>query len=174
MAMDSVTILNATTAKAYATINSIGTRPITQHGFCWALSNNEPTTNDFTTELGNLSTQGTFNNTIHNLIADSTYFIRAYITNDQTTINFKLAEPQMVKLSLFNAQGQLQQQSGFDAVIGNPPYVRQEALKPFKGFFGLQFGEVVPTFEDGFVEEIKGGLLFCFAEGSSTGSFVNI
>ncbi|MFK7948434.1 MAG: hypothetical protein AB8G11_12660 [Saprospiraceae bacterium] len=86
MAMDSVTILNATTAKAYATINSLGTRPITQHGFCWALTNNEPTTNDFTTTLGNLSTQGTFNNTIDNLIADSTYFIRAYITNDQTTI----------------------------------------------------------------------------------------
>jgi type I restriction-modification system DNA methylase subunit len=40
----------------------------------------------------------------------------------------------------FNAQGQLKQQSGgFDAVIGNPPYVRQEALKPFKGFFQARF-----------------------------------
>ena len=69
-----------------ATVNGIGTRPISQHGFCWALGNNEPTTNDFTTALGNLSSQGIFNSTLNTLITDSTYYIRAYITNDQTTI----------------------------------------------------------------------------------------
>ncbi len=32
--------------------------------------------------------------------------------------------------------------AGFDAVIGNPPYIRQEQLTPFKPYFGQVFSEV--------------------------------
>jgi len=35
----------------------------------------------------------------------------------------------------FDEHGRLNPAAGFDAVIGNPPYVRQERLQPYKSYF---------------------------------------
>ena len=40
---------------------------------------------------------------------------------------------------------------GFDAVIGNPPYVRQEQLKPIKPYFAVSFADVYHGTADLFV-----------------------
>jgi hypothetical protein len=48
--------------------------------------------------------------------------------------------------------------AGFDAVVGNPPYVRQEWLAPFKPFFAVAFAEVYQGTADLFVYFFAQGL----------------
>ncbi|MGH2350660.1 MAG: Eco57I restriction-modification methylase domain-containing protein, partial [Chloroflexota bacterium] len=48
--------------------------------------------------------------------------------------------------------------AGFDAVIGNPPYVRQEALGPYKPYFAGAHGEVYQGTADLFVYFIGQGM----------------
>ncbi|MCB0042371.1 MAG: Eco57I restriction-modification methylase domain-containing protein, partial [Caldilinea sp.] len=47
---------------------------------------------------------------------------------------------------------------GFDVVIGNPPYVRQEQLKPLKSYFSVDFSEVYHGTADLFVYFFAQGL----------------
>ncbi|MCB0198025.1 MAG: Eco57I restriction-modification methylase domain-containing protein, partial [Anaerolineae bacterium] len=51
----------------------------------------------------------------------------------------------------FDRHGRLDAASGFDAVIGNPPYVRQEELGAVKSYFSEQFAEVYAGTADLFV-----------------------
>ena len=52
----------------------------------------------------------------------------------------------------FDRHGQpLGERAGFDAVIGNPPYVRQEALAPLKPFFAADYPDVYHGTADLFV-----------------------
>jgi hypothetical protein len=39
----------------------------------------------------------------------------------------------------FDADGKRKAESGFDAVVGNPPYVRQEHLRPIKGYLAGRY-----------------------------------
>lgn len=48
--------------------------------------------------------------------------------------------------------------AGFDAVVGNPPYVRQEWLAPFKPYFAVAFAEVYQGTADLFVYFFAQGL----------------
>ena len=48
--------------------------------------------------------------------------------------------------------------AGFDAVVGNPPYVRQEELTPFKPFFGAVYPEIAHGVADLFVYFFGQGL----------------
>ncbi len=48
--------------------------------------------------------------------------------------------------------------AGFDAVLGNPPYVRQEALAPFKSFFAQAFPETYHGVADLYVYFYQQGL----------------
>lgn len=59
----------------------------------------------------------------------------------------------------FDRHGQsLGAQAGFDAVLGNPPYVRQEALKPLKPYLGQAFPETYHGVADLYVYFYQQGL----------------
>ena len=59
----------------------------------------------------------------------------------------------------FDRHGQpLGDNAGFDAVIGNPPYVRQELLAPLKPFFGQAFADVYHGTADLFVYFFRQGV----------------
>ncbi|HEX8681544.1 MAG TPA: N-6 DNA methylase [Ardenticatenaceae bacterium] len=59
----------------------------------------------------------------------------------------------------FNERGQVDEQtSGFDAVIGNPPYVRQEQLSPLKPYFAQTYENVYSGTADLFVYFFGQGL----------------
>jgi hypothetical protein len=58
---------------------------ISQHGHCWS-SIHLPTINDNKSELGTLSSTGTFNTNIESLNTSTTYYCRSYIVNNAGTI----------------------------------------------------------------------------------------
>lgn len=59
----------------------------------------------------------------------------------------------------FDRHGQsLGERGGFDAVLGNPPYVRQEALKPLKPYLGQAFPETYHGVADLYVYFYQQGL----------------
>src|SRR5437016_7045790 len=51
-------------------------------------------------------------------------------------------EEECFRINVFDWNGafpQIMQAGGFDAVIGNPPYIRQESLSAFKKYFEKQY-----------------------------------
>lgn len=66
------------------TIDATGGSPITSYGHCWSTSEN-PTVNDSKTALGSTMSTGSFTSNITNLATFTTYYVRAYATNDQGT-----------------------------------------------------------------------------------------
>ncbi len=58
----------------------------------------------------------------------------------------------------FNEHGQFDPAAGFDAVIGNPPYVRQEELGPLKPYFAQAYPAVYHGVADLFVYFFGRGL----------------
>lgn len=66
------------------TITGTGGSQITAYGHCWSTSEN-PTINDQHTNLGMTDKIGAFTSTIENLMANTTYYVRAYATNAQGT-----------------------------------------------------------------------------------------
>ena len=66
----------------------------------------------------------------------------------------------------FDRHGQpLGERAGFDAVIGNPPYVRQEALAPLKPFFAADYSDVYQGTADLFVYFFAQGMRQLLAGG---------
>jgi uncharacterized protein (TIGR02145 family) len=81
---DSIEILAERQYRLTGTIINIGEEEITQHGFCWAATN-DPTTSGTSTQLGAKESKGSFTSTISELTADTKYYVRAYgITNSGT------------------------------------------------------------------------------------------
>lgn len=78
-----VTDIEQTTATGNGTIASLGSAAVTQHGHCWAVSEN-PTTSDSLTEKG-AGSLGTFISLMTGLTANQAYHIRAYATNSLGT-----------------------------------------------------------------------------------------
>jgi hypothetical protein len=68
--------------------------------------------------------------------------------------HWELAFPEV----FFDPHGRLDPAAGFDAVIGNPPYVRQEELGPLKAWFATAFPEVYAGTADLFVYFFGQGL----------------
>lgn len=77
-----VTEITQTTATTGGTITSDGGAEITSRGVCWS-TNQNPTINDMLTSNG--SGVGTFASSIENLLASTTYYVRAYATNSAGT-----------------------------------------------------------------------------------------
>ena len=66
----------------------------------------------------------------------------------------------------FDEQGQpLDERAGFDVVIGNPPYVRQEKLGPDKPFYQERYGDVYHGVADLFVYFFAQGLRLLRQDG---------
>jgi len=68
-----------TAAIAHGTLVDLGTKEITDHGFCWD-SVGEPNLGNSTIRLGTLSSTGGFQAQLLELSANRTYFLKAFIS----------------------------------------------------------------------------------------------
>jgi hypothetical protein len=74
-----------TSAVLNGSIDIIADFPVLSHGFCWN-TNANPTISDAKTERGSKLTEGYFNDTISNLVYGTTYYVRAYATDETGTV----------------------------------------------------------------------------------------
>lgn len=74
-----ITNITTTTATSGGDINSNGGANITARGICWSVVNQNPTISDSKTTNG--SGTGSFTSNITGLLANTTYYVRAYATN---------------------------------------------------------------------------------------------
>jgi len=79
----------------------------------------------------------------------------ARIAREQRFFHWELAFPEI----FYDANGAPKETPGFDAVIGNPPYVRQERIQPVKPFLQAQY-EVYSGTADLFLYFYERGLQF--------------
>ena len=77
-----VTDITQTTATSGGNVTSDGGANVTARGVCWSISQN-PTINDNKTSDG--SGTGSFTSNLINLNANTTYYVRAYATNEKGT-----------------------------------------------------------------------------------------
>ena len=84
-----------------------------------------------------------------------------YLAHAYRFFHWELEFPEV----FFDTQGRLDASAGFDAVIGNPPYVRQEELGELKAYFSEQFAEVYAGTADLFVYFFSQGLNLLRPEG---------
>ena len=89
-----------------ANVTDSGTSAISKAGFCWSTTNQTPTVDDSLNDLTSQLKDGktTLNTALTDLAANTTYFIRAYATNEQGTsysevFTFKTAEAKAPTLS---------------------------------------------------------------------------
>ncbi len=78
----------------------------------------------------------------------------AQLTAERRFFHWELEFPEV----FFDTHGQLNPAAGFDAVIGNPPYVRQEELGPYKAYFAQTYPEVYAGTADLFIYFFAQGL----------------
>ena len=93
--------ITAASALLGGTITKDGGAPITERGVCWATTTS-PTTSNNKLAIGNGT--GSFSNIISTLIANTTYYVRAYAINNQGTaygneIKFKSSLPLLLTTS---------------------------------------------------------------------------
>ncbi len=72
-------------ARVSTTITSLGGNTITQHGHCWNTGQN-PTLEDLHSSLGSLSSASAFTSDLTELLPNTTYYIRAYLTHNNGTV----------------------------------------------------------------------------------------
>ena len=80
----SATTIDSNSAKTTGRIDSDGGAPLTSYGFVYSKENINPNLGDEKVTLGT-STSGTFEANISDLQPDTTYYVRAFATNDITT-----------------------------------------------------------------------------------------
>lgn len=80
-----VSKITLTSADVAATIISTGTTPVKQHGIVWSNTNQNPTTADYVSSLGPLAAPASYTSSISNLSPATTYYVRAYVTNNAGT-----------------------------------------------------------------------------------------
>ena len=79
-----VSSIDSTQAIGNGTLTDLGNGEPTQHGVCWSTAEN-PTSADFHTLEGSSGATGAFTTTMTGLIANTSYYARAYVTNDLCT-----------------------------------------------------------------------------------------
>jgi hypothetical protein len=72
-----------TTAVSGGNINADGGAPVTARGVCWSSNTTSPTISNSTTNNGNGI--GSFSSSLTDLLANTTYYVRAYATNNSGT-----------------------------------------------------------------------------------------
>ncbi|MFA8433533.1 MAG: choice-of-anchor D domain-containing protein [Marinifilaceae bacterium] len=80
-----VSSITATTATGKGNITALGTPNPTAHGVCWSTSEN-PTTANSKDDKGAASATGEFTASITGVSARTTYYVRAFATNDAGTV----------------------------------------------------------------------------------------
>ncbi|HRT14215.1 MAG TPA: FISUMP domain-containing protein, partial [Bacteroidales bacterium] len=76
---DTISNITSVTATSGGNVTFDGNSPVTARGVCWSTSQNPTTSDPHTTDGNNL---GTFTSNITNLTPNTTYYVRAYATND--------------------------------------------------------------------------------------------
>ncbi|MFZ4798700.1 MAG: LamG-like jellyroll fold domain-containing protein [Bacteroidia bacterium] len=76
--------ISQTTADITGAITNLGSGNATQYGHCWNTSPN-PTVSNFKTTLGTMATTGSYNSNLSNLTLSTTYYVKAYATNNVGT-----------------------------------------------------------------------------------------
>ncbi|MFW5691243.1 MAG: Eco57I restriction-modification methylase domain-containing protein, partial [Chloroflexota bacterium] len=76
------------------------------------------------------SASGTMPPAVQGIVSEA-----ARIARQQRFFHWELAFPEI----FYDADGNPKAEPGFDAVIGNPPYVRQERIQPIKPFLQAQY-----------------------------------
>ncbi len=77
--------INVSKIVAYGTILDVGEKKIIQHGHCWSVNEN-PTVNDFKTELGEIESRDTFTSELKNIIPGVEHYIRTYVYDGEQYI----------------------------------------------------------------------------------------
>lgn len=78
--LGNATNLTPTSVRVHATLTSVGSSAVTQHGFCYA-EHSLPTTADECINLGSMISTGQFSQDITGLSPSTTYYLRAYAQN---------------------------------------------------------------------------------------------
>lgn len=78
---DAAEIVTQNSFTIRGTLTATGGSQITSYGHCWSLSKN-PTVNDSKTDLGSTTELGEFTSSISALTVGTTYYVRAYATNN--------------------------------------------------------------------------------------------
>ena len=94
-----VTSITSTTAISGGNVTSDGGSPVTDRGVCWSTSANP--TISLNTKTSNSSGTGPFTSNITDLTANTTYFLRAFATNNAGTsygnqVSFKTSPPNVI------------------------------------------------------------------------------
>lgn len=76
------------------------------------------------------TTSGLIPPAVSDLVAEATR-----VAEEQRFFHWELAFPEI----FFDADGQPRAEPGFDAVVGNPPYVRQERIQPIKPYLQAHY-----------------------------------
>src|ERR1700744_4191050 len=82
---DVILDVTSTTAQSGATITSIGSSAITANGVCYSTTNQTPTVNDLKTTDPIITYTYTFTSNLTGLTPNTTYYVRAYATNQYGT-----------------------------------------------------------------------------------------
>ena len=82
---DVILDVTSTTAQSGATITSIGSSEITANGVCYSSTNTTPTINDLKTTDPIITYTYTFTSNLTGLTPSTTYYVRAYATNQYGT-----------------------------------------------------------------------------------------
>lgn len=78
---DLVYNINDISATVDGTVGDFSGGTITEHGVCWATTQN-PTTSNFKILLGSLSSPGSFTSNLNSLIPSTTYYVRTFAINN--------------------------------------------------------------------------------------------
>ena len=82
---NSITDITTTTAMCGGNITDLGIPSPTAHGLCWSTSN-QPSISDSRSNEGATNVSGKFTSKITGLKPGTTYYVRAYVTNDVGTV----------------------------------------------------------------------------------------
>ncbi len=98
--------ISTTKATASGNITNLGSPDPIQHGFCWGTTET-PTIEDDITEEGILDMEGLYTSNIRGLIPNTTYYIRAYVTNSAGTsygeqLSFTTDDEELAEVSTDN------------------------------------------------------------------------
>ena len=164
----SITSVITNSAKSGGNITDDGNAPVTARGVCWSTSQN-PTTSDTCTSDG--TGKGSFTSTISNLNASTTYYVRAFATNEKGT-----SYGNQVSFTT-----EAEDDDGSDGDEAEPPTVSTTAITSI-GVNNAFSGGTVSS--DGGAEVTQRGIcwnnspnptlqnnLKCTQQGSGTGSF---
>lgn len=82
---EAVTSISTTSATGNGNIIDLGSSAVFQHGFCWNTTGS-PSIADNKTQEGMASTTGAFTSSLNGLSSNTTYFVKAYVTNSEGTV----------------------------------------------------------------------------------------